>query len=908
MKEYLALKASAGSGKTFALTVRYISLMLLDAKVNEILTLTFTNKAANEMSERIYNTLLTLGDDEIYLQEIIKESGLKKEYILGKKESLLKDFSSNELSIYTIDKFVNKILREFCGYLGITDDFEIKEDDVDELSLKFLNSLDEEKFNILINFLLHENKKYNSIFELFKVLNEKNEILDVPTIDINLISLQKNEILKQAFLIKDGILESSLSSASAKKAVDYMSFEELITKTWITKDTLASHSYFKKPSSSFLEEIFINFKLELEKYFKLRSTYTLSILFEIFEIFKNYKKKFNIDKNTLEFNDISNLVYELLSSKIDKDFLYFRLDSKYNHMLIDEFQDTSLLQFNILKPLIEEVLSGKGNSFKTFFYVGDTKQSIYRFRGGKRELFDYVSKTYSLIEVEQLNTNYRSCENIVNYVNECFLTLKNYDYFAQESLKKEGYVEVINDEALIEDEKFRNIAAKIALLLKEGVDINDVAILTYTNDDVLSLFSYLSKLFPSLKISTEMTSRLTNQENVKALINAVKYLYFKEDIYKENCNALRGKEALTPIDINISLNTNVQKIVKELAFSLKLIDDNVVSFIELCSSYKDIVHFVFDVNKLEASILNKEQIGLQILTIFKSKGLEFDTVILLDRIKKKTANRSSLLFEYDNIFLKNIYYKMKGFESFNENYKNAIEEEKRLSLNDELNILYVAMTRAKHNLFIFKKHEKSVFDIVSIKECRIGKLFTKEIIQKVKEKIKKIEYTIMDLGIQEKQISKTSDSSYTLHSKYFGLGTHYCLEMINDFSLSSLTKSINLTKSRYFNYLSLEDFDSIYKRVEHLIQNDFFIDLVKDATFITEQSVLYNEELKILDLLLYKNETFTICDYKTTKNELNEHIKQVAHYKKAISEIFKTTKVEAFVIYLNSEGTRFKRV
>ena len=90
MKKYLALKASAGSGKTFALTVRYITLLLLGAKPSEILTLTFTNKAANEMSERIYKTLLTLGDDEAYLSAIEKQSGLSKQEILGKKGFLIK--------------------------------------------------------------------------------------------------------------------------------------------------------------------------------------------------------------------------------------------------------------------------------------------------------------------------------------------------------------------------------------------------------------------------------------------------------------------------------------------------------------------------------------------------------------------------------------------------------------------------------------------------------------------------------------------------------------------------------------------------------------------------------------------------------------------------------------------------
>ena len=106
MKNFLALKASAGSGKTFALTVRYISLLLLDASPTEILTLTFTNKAANEMSERIYKTLLTLGDDEAYLNAIIEQSFLSKEQILGKKHLLIKSFSNANLSIFTIDKFI----------------------------------------------------------------------------------------------------------------------------------------------------------------------------------------------------------------------------------------------------------------------------------------------------------------------------------------------------------------------------------------------------------------------------------------------------------------------------------------------------------------------------------------------------------------------------------------------------------------------------------------------------------------------------------------------------------------------------------------------------------------------------------------------------------------------------------
>ena len=100
MEKYLALKASAGSGKTFALTVRYISLLLLGAKPSEILTLTFTNKAAAEMSQRVFNTLQTLGDDEAYLNEIIKVSNFTNNYLLIKSKILFQNYKKEIEILY----------------------------------------------------------------------------------------------------------------------------------------------------------------------------------------------------------------------------------------------------------------------------------------------------------------------------------------------------------------------------------------------------------------------------------------------------------------------------------------------------------------------------------------------------------------------------------------------------------------------------------------------------------------------------------------------------------------------------------------------------------------------------------------------------------------------------------------
>lgn len=912
MKNYLAYKASAGSGKTFALTVRYITLLLMGAKVKEILTLTFTNKAANEMSERIYKTLLNLGNDEAYLTAICEQSNLSKEQILSKKEFLVDEFTNSALSIFTIDKFINKILREFCGYIGISDDFEIKEDDVEVLSNKFLQSLDIKNFDKLIDFSLFEKKKYSSLFDIFKNLLEKNEDVKVLNIDASLINLQKEEVLNKAYKIKEFILNCPVASDAAKKAVDFDSFDSLLSKgkTWLIKDSAADFRTFKKCSNDLLEEYFSKLKDEVSIYYKIRSGFSLSRLFELYKLFKDYKIQYNKSKNTLHFDDISNLTYELLSSKIEKDFLYFRLDSSFSHILIDEFQDTSLLQYKILQPLIEEILSGSSENFKTFFYVGDTKQSIYRFRGGKRELFDYVLRTNSNVEVEILNTNYRSCEAIVNFVNESFNKLPFYEYHDQFAIHKNGFVQVIEDEALLEDDKYKNIAKQISILMQNGVNSNDIAILTYTNNDVLNLYSYLKKMFPSLKITTEMTSKLTNQENVKAVINAIKFLYFEEDIYKENVNAIIGKEPTNNLKLDVDIKKlNIQDIIYKIAIDIDVIDDNVVKLIELCSSYKNIVDFVYEIDKLDASMQNSEQLGLQILTIFKSKGLEFHTVLLLDRIKQKNIDRSSLLFEYDDVNLKNIYYKISNLENYNEDYKNALEKEKSLALEDELNILYVAMTRAKNNMLIFKKPEKSVFNLLNLKSQTLGDIVISENKSKNYEKSEKVIYTPLTLGTQEKPIAKTKDDTdYTLHAKYFGIVTHYSLEMMNTFTDESLSSAINLAKNRYSSYLSKDDFFNIKSRISKLLNNEEFKLLTSDCEISKEQALIYKNELKIIDLLVKKEDKLYIFDYKTTKDELEEHLLQVSHYKKAIKEIFDTNEVYSYIVYLKDDEVKLKIV
>lgn len=347
----------------------------------------------------------------------------------------------------------------------------------------------------------------------------------------------------------------------------------------------------------------------------------------------------------------------------------------------------------------------------------------------------------------------------------------------------------------------------------------------------------------------------------------------------------------------------MSQILYKVAKYFDIIDENIVKLIDIAKNYNNIVDFVYEVDKLETSIENSEDNGLQILTIFKSKGLEFHTVIVLDRLKRKNFDKSSLLFDYENIELKNIFYKISGYENFDLEYKTAQEKEKKLSLDDDKNVLYVALTRAKNNLIIFKKEKNSAFEILNLSECKIGNLIQSQTLN-TEKKLDKVSYTPLYLGKQEQKIvnEKGVEENELLKARYIGLATHYVLEMMSDFTISSMFYAINLSKARYSNYLDEVDFIKIDKIVRNLVENNFFQELLSNSKIVHEQALIYKEELKIVDLLLFKDDCLYIIDYKTTRQILDEHKTQVSYYKKAISDIFVNNNVKAYLFYLKEDS------
>ncbi|MDC0933808.1 RecB-like helicase, partial [Arcobacteraceae bacterium] len=731
--------------------------------------------------------------------------------------------------------------------------------------------------------------------------NEKLEVSHYPKGSYEAVSVA---ILEDANVIKNFINKSTVSK-SGYNAVDFNTIEQLLDKgkTWLTKESLSEFSYFKKAKPpAELDDNLERLKVNVTLYYQIQESYTLESLFKIFEDFKDFRSNYNAKRNSLEFSDITNIVHKLLENHIDKDFLYFRLDAKYNHILIDEFQDTSTLQYKILFHLIDEIISGNPEVYKTFFYVGDIKQSIYRFRGGTKELFDYVSSVFNpMLEVELLDKNYRSSKNVVNFVNNTFEPLQNYEYDNQKVHSDiEGFIEVTN----ISSEKeliYEDVYNKVDELLKNNVEANNIAILTYTNADVLAIYEYFKQKNPNLEVVTEMTSKLINQTNVKALINAVKYLYFKQDIYRVNFNSLIGNDYFKEFEFSCDIyNTDVVTILKTLSFHFNIVDDNVIRFIELAVSYDTIVDFVYDSSKDDTSIVSQAQNGISILTVFKSKGLEFDTVIVLDRVTKKNPDRSSLLFEYDDINLNKIFYKRSKRENLDRFYEEAVLKEKSLVIGDELNILYVALTRAKNNMIVLKKDKGSVFELLGDFPLKtIGTLHITPKKKKQSEIIKSVSYTPLNLGYQEKSKNSSDNNADNLKARYFGIATHYCLEMMKTFDVESLEKAILIVKNKFANSLDEIELDDVFQRVEHLINNVEFQSIVKDSNFTKEQALMFNDEHKIIDLLIQNEDGYIVVDYKTTNEKSSSHLKQVQNYVQAIKDITKENNVKGYLVYLH---------
>ncbi len=934
-RQCMALKASAGSGKTFALSVRFLALLFKGANPSEILTLTFTKKATAEMKERILDYLKILQKENLedekekeksqnILKELEEKYRLDPSFVQNSAQKIYQRFLNAEIRISTIDAFFQSILRKFCWFVGLSTNFEVNEDTKahqQQLNASFLSALDNKQLEELSVFiaqcLSYDSYTSDSILERLRFLKNKLYLFDPNKKDP---AFDEERFLEKLRSLNQQIQNIETASNEAKKAIKCDDFRGFLNSslTWLEKK--GEYRYFKKFKDEILtlesecEEI----KNDLKRYYEAKE----SALFKKFPKFIQLYGKATSKIQALDFDAIKDKVHALLNGyeEMPAEFFYFRLDSKIAHILIDEFQDTSLNDYKILAPFIDEIKAGIGQAkwHRSVFFVGDVKQSIYGFRGSFSSLFESVSKDFYH---DNLPFNHRSSPLIINYVNTIFKKAyqnsptayweQKYPKASSNKHARDGYVKV----SLVADERellLKQILQEAKNLLEHRIDPKDITILCATNDDALEIKNYLQKNLSAIRPSTESSAKLSQFVESKIIKNALEYALAEEPykpFYKHSVLKLAGylhDDAIALAGFNPK-KESVAGFVWKVMELFELYTECAQICLELAVGCEDANEFL---EKLEAKeIASFKAEGAQIMTIHKSKGMQFPYVIVCERLgKPKTNNSNQFLEEYSGTELVRLYYRMKNREVVDKDYARALDKEEAAKDHEETNVYYVAFTRAELGLIVVAKDKdqkkdkkesknkgmREKLDLVPLEEGEIVPVISSQkepLIKSVVIKPHAYGEQVQEIEEEPSDYEKNNDQE----AINFGIALHKGLEY---------QYAYNIPKKSVLEYLNYHhgfyglDYQALEESLE-LFENDAKIQaLFKNLALRGEVAFLFEGVVSRIDVLLWdKGQNLYVLDYKSSQNYQQSHKAQVSHYAAFLQTQAPHFKIQAGIIY-----------
>ncbi len=923
-RQCMALKASAGSGKTFALSVRFLALLFKGANPSEILTLTFTKKATAEMKERILDYLKILQKENLedekekeksqnILKELEEKYRLNPSFVQNSAQKIYQRFLNAEIRISTIDAFFQSILRKFCWFVGLSANFEVNEDTKahqQQLNASFLSALNNEQLEELSAFiaqcLSHDSYTSDSILERLRFLKNKLYLFDPNKKDP---VFNEEGFLEKLRSLNQQIQSVEAASNEAKKAIKCDDFRGFLNSslTWLEKKS--EYRYFKKFKDEIptLESECEEIENDLKRYYEAKE----SALFKKFPKFIQLYDKATSKIQALDFDAIKDKVHALLNGyeEMPAEFFYFRLDSRIAHILIDEFQDTSLNDYKILAPFIDEIKAGIGQAkwHRSVFFVGDVKQSIYGFRGSFSSLFESVSKDFYH---DNLQFNHRSSPLIINYVNTIFKKAyqnsptayleQKYPKASSNKHARDGYVKV----SLVADERellLEQILQEAKNLLEHRIDPKDITLLCATNDDALEIKNYLQKNLSAIRPSTESSSKLSQFVESKIIKNALEYALAEEPykpFYKHSVLKLAGylhDDVIALAGFNPK-KESVAGFVWKVMELFELYTECAQICLELAVGCEDANEFL---EKLEAKeIASFKAEGAQIMTIHKSKGMQFPYVIVCERLgKPKTNNSNQFLEEYSGTELTRLYCRMKNREVVDKDYARALDKEEAAKNHEETNVYYVAFTRAELGLIVVAKDKKGMcekLDLVPLEEGEIVPVISSQ-----KEPssasvvIKPHAYgeQIQEIEEEPSDYEKNNDQE----AIHFGIALHKGLEYQYAYRIPK--KSVLEYLNYHHGFYGL-DYQALEESLE-LFENDAKIQaLFKNLALRGEVAFLFQGVVSRIDVLLWdKGQNLYVLDYKSSQNYQQSHKAQVSHYAAFLQTQAPHFKIQAGIIY-----------
>ncbi len=934
-RQCMALKASAGSGKTFALSVRFLALLFKGANPSEILTLTFTKKATAEMKERILDYLKILQKGNLedekekeksqnVLKELEEKYRLDPSFVQNRAQEIYQRFLNAEIKISTIDAFFQSILRKFCWFVGLSANFEVNEDTKahqQQLNEGFLSTLNDEQLEELSVFiaqcLSYDSYTSDSILERLRFLKNKLYLFDPnkkePAFD-------EEGFLEKLRSLNQQIQSIETASDKAKTAIKCDDFRGFLNSslTWLKKKS--EYRDFKKLKDEIptLESECEEIENDLKRYYEARE----STLFKKFPKFIQLYDKATSKIQALDFDAIKDKVHALLNGyeELPAEFFYFRLDSKIAHILIDEFQDTSLNDYKILAPFIDEIKAGIGQAkwHRSVFFVGDVKQSIYAFRGSFSSLFESVSKDFYH---DNLEFNHRSSPLIINYVNTIFKKAyqnsptayleQKYPKASSNKHVKDGYVKV----SLVADERellLEQILQEAKNLLEHRIEPKDITLLCTTNDDALEIKNYLQENLSAIRPSTESSAKLSQFIESKIIKNALEYALAEEPykpFYKHSVLKLAGylhDDAIALPGFNPK-KESVAGFVWKVMELFELYTECAQICLELAVGCEDANEFLEKLEAKEIASFNLK--GAQIMTIHKSKGMQFPYVIVCERLGKlKSNNSNQFLEEYNGAELVRLYYRMKNREVVDKDYARALDKEETAKDHEETNVYYVAFTRAELGLIVVAKDKDQKKDKKESKSKGMREKLDLEPLE---------EGTIVPVISSQKE---PSPESVVIKPHAYGEQVQEIEEEPSDYEKNNDQEAINfgialhkgleyqyayrIPKKSVLEYLNYHhgfyglDYQALEESLE-LFENDAKIQaLFKNLALRGEVAFLFEGVVSRIDVLLWdKGQNLYVLDYKSSQNYQQSHKAQVSHYAAFLQTQAPHFKIQAGIIY-----------
>ncbi|TJY38194.1 UvrD-helicase domain-containing protein [Pontimicrobium aquaticum] len=1027
--------ASAGSGKTYTLVKEYLKILFKSAYKDvykNILAITFTNKAVGEMKERIIETLKQFSEDTILTEpnsmfkDLCKELNVAPEKLSKKSKNILESIIHNyaAFDISTIDKFTQKVIRTFAYDLHLPLNFEV-ELDTDTLLAKAIDNLiasagtEKELTKTLIDFAIEkadDDKSWDIAYDFNPVakllVNENHvpyvELLKNKTLDDfkklkkylrREIENIKVEITQEAqstleMIHLSGVKYYDFSRSSLPNHFKKLSNEDFsvaFTSNW-QSDLVEGNSLYPGRVSQDIATLIDGLQTNLSKVFSktkqliinynfLKNIYKnvtpLSVLNEINKEVRKIKE----EQNLLLISEFNSIIGNHIK-KQPAPFIYERIGEKFKHYFIDEFQDTSKMQWENLVPLLENSLSSENGSV---MLVGDAKQAIYRWRGGKAEQFiDLYNGNNNPFHVkvnkEHLPVNYRSYKEIVKFNNAFFKHISSFVFSNEEYSKlyqnshqdcyknHQGFVDITLLEIDKDDDK--DIEYPIQVLktitncIENGFKLNDICVLVRKKKEGVAVAKYLSE--NGIDIISSETLLIGNAPEVKFIINLLKYILEPQNLeVKIEVISYLGNKKLQVDDIHAfykklinldvgaffvecshlgfnfnyseALQTAVYEVIEAIIYGFNLNKTSnayLQFFLDFTLDYENkknsnLTDFIahFETKKESLTIVSPEgQNAVKIMTIHKSKGLEFPVVIFpYADLNIYKENSPKIWFPLDpesfqGFPIAYINYN-KNIDAINE-VGEALYTQHQSELElDNINLLYVALTRPVEQLYIIsnktqsnRKNEtlNSYNDLLIHYLKHIGKWEESKLNYSFGDQ-KRVVSKHKNLVITEKQkmfISipkkKHGINIVTTSGNLWDTSQKEAIErgnLIHDMMSQIKTKNdIEITTENFITSGVINENQAVELKtiVENIVNHNLIahlfspdVTVYNEKDIITKQGKIWRPDRVVIN----KNNEATIVDYKTGAQDSN-HLAQIEDYKYALKDMgFEVNK--GVLIYTN---------